>query len=686
MAPKVKSTFFFFCFFLFLFAASAQLSGQVNISQSPSVESWGPRIAVDSDGNLHVVWGDFIPNSTSGDAYYSQYDIKAQTWSQPLNISNSGRVYSSEKHAVGIAIDGSDNIYVVYTENNRLSIRIFSGGSWGTPMVLDSWGSGECDNARVAVDQNANIFTTWWRLDTGSVYSKSRVGGNWEAVQQISAGQSKFPDISVGGNAVFACWTSRNGTPVYQINYVRRDKGMNAAWTAPAVMYLDTTLKQQAPAIEVDSNGAAHIVYTPAFPEAGIRIVRYCRWTGSGFAVPVDISSKKTLHYPALAERGNNVYAAWQTGGYGSGAGVEFNNRIGGNWEGQGTVPNSNGVTLCDVATSPSQDTVYYVWDGSKEIWCNMGETGPPPPPPPPPSNNPVASFTYSPVSGDAPLAVTFDGSSSYDPDGNIVAYNWGLGDGTTGTGALVTHTYTRSGHFAVRLTVTDNDGKTGSTTKYVDVIKVNEPPAADFKFSPNTGIYPCEITFDGGLSRDPDGSIIQYSWSFGDGGRGSGRVVRHTYIRWGTFSVSLTVRDDSDATANRVRNIEIRRLFQPLNIHWQTHKDESLFQTRYVNEVGWESNPANDTLGVQIVLHRIWRKKTGESDLAFKPIGEVTGDVFSFMDKDAGSDNTYVYTVTVRDSQGHESPIVGGGGNPSLIQPNKDFQPLQRRAKLEGK
>ena len=55
-------------------------------------------------------------------------------------------------------------------------------------------------------------------------------------------------------------------------------------------------------------------------------------------------------------------------------------------------------------------------------------------------------------------------------------------------------------------------------------------------------------------------------------------------------------------------------------------------------------------------------------------------------MDKDAGSDNIYVYTVTVRDSQGHESPIVGGGGNPSLIQPNKDFQPLLRRTKLGEK
>jgi hypothetical protein len=37
-------------------------------------------------------------------------------------------------------------------------------------------------------------------------------------------------------------------------------------------------------------------------------------------------------------------------------------------------VPKSNGVTYCDVAVSPAQDTIYYVWDGAGEIWCNMEE------------------------------------------------------------------------------------------------------------------------------------------------------------------------------------------------------------------------------------------------------------------------------------------------------------------------
>jgi hypothetical protein len=60
---------------------------------------------------------------------------------------------------------------------------------------------------------------------------------------------------------------------------------------------------------------------------------------------------------------------------------------------------------------------------------------------------------------------VTFDGSGSTDPDGTIANFAWSFGDGTSGTGAVVTHSYTTANTFIVTLTVTDNSGKTNSTT-----------------------------------------------------------------------------------------------------------------------------------------------------------------------------------------------------------------------------
>ena len=66
---------------------------------------------------------------------------------------------------------------------------------------------------------------------------------------------------------------------------------------------------------------------------------------------------------------------------------------------------------------------------------------------------------------------VTVDGSTSADPDGTVAGYRWDWGDGTAaGSGATASHPYAASGTYHVTLTVTDNEGKTGSITKDVTV------------------------------------------------------------------------------------------------------------------------------------------------------------------------------------------------------------------------
>ncbi|HNR98304.1 MAG TPA: PKD domain-containing protein [Planctomycetota bacterium] len=81
----------------------------------------------------------------------------------------------------------------------------------------------------------------------------------------------------------------------------------------------------------------------------------------------------------------------------------------------------------------------------------------------------PTAAFTASPLSGAAPLAVSFDASASSD-DGTIVSYAWDFGDGGTGTGIQTAHTYSAGGKFTVTLTVTDDDGLTGRATATITV------------------------------------------------------------------------------------------------------------------------------------------------------------------------------------------------------------------------
>ena len=79
----------------------------------------------------------------------------------------------------------------------------------------------------------------------------------------------------------------------------------------------------------------------------------------------------------------------------------------------------------------------------------------------------PIADFTYE-ISG---MNVTFNASMSYDPDGNIVSYEWEFGDGCneTTTSPIVNHTYS-PGIYTVTLTATDNDGLKNTTSKVIAI------------------------------------------------------------------------------------------------------------------------------------------------------------------------------------------------------------------------
>jgi len=82
-----------------------------------------------------------------------------------------------------------------------------------------------------------------------------------------------------------------------------------------------------------------------------------------------------------------------------------------------------------------------------------------PDPEPPGPNELPVASISADVEAGAAPLAVTFSGAASTDPDGSISTYTWDFGDGASGSGEQVTHTFEPAGLYVVTLTVTDDRG-----------------------------------------------------------------------------------------------------------------------------------------------------------------------------------------------------------------------------------
>ncbi|MCK4718758.1 MAG: PKD domain-containing protein, partial [Thermoplasmata archaeon] len=82
---------------------------------------------------------------------------------------------------------------------------------------------------------------------------------------------------------------------------------------------------------------------------------------------------------------------------------------------------------------------------------------------------------------------LVFDGTGSYDPDGEIVSYHWDFADGHTSSGAQPVHSYADDGEYIVVLTVTDDDGVTDTDTCKVTVL--NQPPVASAETYQNVNI-----------------------------------------------------------------------------------------------------------------------------------------------------------------------------------------------------
>ena len=88
----------------------------------------------------------------------------------------------------------------------------------------------------------------------------------------------------------------------------------------------------------------------------------------------------------------------------------------------------------------------------------------------------PNARITANPTSGNTPLIVNFNGAQSTDTDGTITTYAWNFGDGNTANGISTTHTYTTAGTYTTTLTVTDNQGASGTTS--INIITTTQNPS----------------------------------------------------------------------------------------------------------------------------------------------------------------------------------------------------------------
>jgi PKD repeat protein len=220
----------------------------------------------------------------------------------------------------------------------------------------------------------------------------------------------------------------------------------------------------------------------------------------------------------------------------------------------------------------------------------------------------PIANFSPSITSGNAPLTVQFTDQSA----GAVTARFWNFSDGTSSAETNPVHTFTRPGIYNVFLTVTGPGGSSTASRQITVAGGVTEtpspnlmppateniiqptsimvtdtppalptieptaseptaaiptgvpqqeptasaPPVAQFLADPPSGTAPLTVTF----RNQSTGMIDRYEWDFNNDGTidSSEFEPTHTFVESGLYTVSLTVRDAAGLTASHMLTVEV--------------------------------------------------------------------------------------------------------------------------------
>ena len=179
---------------------------------------------------------------------------------------------------------------------------------------------------------------------------------------------------------------------------------------------------------------------------------------------------------------------------------------------------------------------------------------------------------------GDATIieggSASFDASNSTDADDDDdqLSYAWDFGDGTTGSGAKISHSYPDNGNYIVKLTVTDPRGGAGTSTSVVTVSNAN--PTVIIGSSgpiPSGATYSLQGGFgDVGQADSP----WSYSINWGDGFSSSATTSSegalggtHQYFTAGTYIVTLSVTDKDGGSGSASTTVQVTRILGSMSV-----------------------------------------------------------------------------------------------------------------------
>jgi hypothetical protein len=464
----------------------AQAKGSVWAIQSvyrPAAGTWGapqtlstpadhvtsPQVAI-AGSNVVAIWERYDGASKSLITQTADRDSATGVWSVPTSLSTSGRDGQEPR----IAVNARGDTVAVWAS---VSIRGWTvesayrpaGGSWQTTVPLDSLGPGT--GAPAVVIDGLGVATAVWATTQGSGYKVSaatrQADGTWSkpvALSGLDRNGSITPQLALeGNNDVTAVWSRSFGSTTGL--EITTKSAASGTWS-PVRRLFPSAPAAVAPQIATNPKGDGVIVWTSSAP-SGLSVMASVRRPGGPWGKPIalrDTGSGALAPQVALDWHGAAL-AVWTHP-------VAGNSRVqaaalppvGSKWSTARSLSTAGADALTPQA---ALDT-----DGDGAVtWARYNNSG--------------QSFTIQAAGYDA-TAPTLDklslpvtgvrgkrlvfSVSPKDVWSAVGSIRWSFGDGTTASGKLTSHAYSRPGRYTVQVTVSDSAGHVRSLRRTVTI------------------------------------------------------------------------------------------------------------------------------------------------------------------------------------------------------------------------
>jgi hypothetical protein len=455
--------------------------------QVASSASGSDQVAFDAHGDATVVWLDI-----SGAVKSATLAAGATTWTNPVTISptsvgSPALAVNSRGGAVAVwTVSVDDQTTIV-----QAAFRPAGASAWQTPIQLSTVPGGMMPPSnivsvpRVALDPQGDAVAVWVQTlaTSPSIVAATRPGvsGVWQSPAQIgSTGPTDGgPQVVIdpAGRAT-AIWADASGIRT-------ADQPLGGTWSTPAAV--PGSAGAFDPSLALDPQGDATAVFDQSVgngvgPSAKADAAASARPLGATWQTPVVISTQNpdSGHAPnpqvAVDPQGDAI-AVW-TAFDGTNNTAEAANRpAGGAWPAPAAAKtlsrDAEGLSPPQLAVDPQGNAavVWSLFDGSTQSIQAAGYDG----------AGPLLSGLSIPAQAVAGTPVAFS-VTPVDAWSPVSSTSWGFGDGQSGSGETLTHTYATPGSYKVTVTSTDGLGNPNTTTGMITIAphtSTAPPPSA---------------------------------------------------------------------------------------------------------------------------------------------------------------------------------------------------------------